>query len=74
MKCPRCERNMEKGYFSNDTQAVQWIPEGEKPSLWKAGIAKGAVVLSKGGYWTGYRADAYYCPDCKMVILPITEP
>ncbi len=73
MKCPCCEKTMEKGYFSNSTQPIQWIPEERKPSVWKAGVAEGAVVLSKGGYWTGYRANAYYCSACKLVIAPAEE-
>ena len=51
MKCPRCEREMRKGYFRNADQPVQWIPEGSKPSIWKTGVAEGAVVLSEESFW-----------------------
>ena len=70
MKCPACQREMQKGYLHNAGQPVQWIPEDSKPSLWKTGVANGAVVLDNDFLWRGYRADAFYCPACKMVIAP----
>ena len=70
MKCPYCEREMQKGYFRNADQPVQWIPENSKPSIWKTGVAEGAVVLSEESCWKAYRADAYYCSKCKLVIVP----
>lgn len=73
MKCPRCAREMRKGYLHNTNQPVQWIPEGSKPSIFKTGVADGAVVLGENSFWTGYRADAWYCPACKMIIIPTGE-
>ena len=70
MKCPKCEREMRKGYLNHGEAPVQWIPEGSKPSLFKTGVAQGAVVLGGGSYWKNYRADAWYCPVCKMVVIP----
>lgn len=73
MKCPHCEREMKKGYFRHVDQPVQWIPEGSKPSIWKTGVAEGAVVIGKESFWKGYRADAFYCPACKIVIVPVKQ-
>ena len=70
MKCPRCEREMQKGYFRNADQPVQWIPEDTKPSIWKTGVAENAVVLGEESFWKGYRATAHYCPTCRFVIVP----
>ena len=70
MKCPRCQREMRNGYLRNSDQPIQWIPEGRKPSIWKMGVADGAVVLGTDSFWQGYRADASYCPSCKIVIIP----
>lgn len=71
MKCPYCEREIKKGYFINGSQPIQWIPEGNKPSVWKTGIAKDAVQLGSGSYWKSYKAEAYYCQSCKIVITPV---
>ena len=70
VKCPSCAREMRKGYFIDGESPIQWIPEGSKPALFKTGVADGAVVLGDGSYWKSYRATAYYCPICKMVIVP----
>ena len=70
MKCPKCQREMEKGYLHNAGQPVQWIPEDRTPSVWRAGVAADAIVFDGGSVFRGYRADAYYCPSCKMVIVP----
>lgn len=71
MKCPCCEMEMRKGYFIDRESPVQWIPEGSKPALFKTGVAEGAVVLGGGSYWKNYRADAYYCQACKVIIVPV---
>ncbi len=73
MKCPYCERTMKRGYMIDRSQPIQWIPEDSKPSIWKTGVAEGAVVLGDGGFWQTYKATAYYCPSCKMVIAPVSE-
>ena len=72
MKYPYCEREMRKGYLIDREAPVQWIPENEKPSLFKGTLAEGAVQLGSGSYWKNYKADAYYCPVCKTVIIPST--
>ncbi len=71
MKCPCCQREMHRGYLSNSNQPVQWIPEGNRPSFWKTGVAEGAVVLGTSSFWRGYRAAAFYCPSCKTVTIPV---
>ena len=71
MKCPYCEKTMRAGYFIDGSQPIQWIPEGTKPALLKGCLADGAVQLGDGSYWKTWRATAYYCPACKMVIAPV---
>ena len=69
MKCPKCEREMRKGYLRSTYQPVQWIPEGSKPSPWISGVAKDAVVFGRESSWKDYRAEACYCDACKMVVI-----
>ena len=71
MKCPHCQREMRKGYLIDREAPVQWIPEGEKPPLFKCTLADGAVPLGGGSYWKNFKADAYYCAICKTVIIPV---
>lgn len=68
MKCPYCNNEMKAGYLHDASQPVQWIPDGKKPSVWKSGLADGAVQLGDGSLWKNYRAAAFYCPKCKIVI------
>ena len=70
MKCPRCQREMERGYFRNPDQPVQWIPEGSKPPIFKTGVAEGAIVLGDNSFWKGSRATAYRCPTCRFIVVP----
>ena len=70
MKCPCCGREMHKGYFHNANQPVQWISENSKPSIFKTGVAEGAVVLGDSSFWKGYRATAYRCSFCRFIIVP----
>lgn len=71
MKCPACQREMRKGYFIDREAPIQWIPEDSKPSVWKTGMADGAVALGGGSYWKNYKADAYYCSSCRFVVVPV---
>ena len=70
MKCPYCSLEMRKGYLIDREAPIQWIPEGEKPPLFKGSLANGAVQLGSGSYWKNYRAEAHICPSCKNVIIP----
>ena len=45
MKCPYCGMEMQAGYIPNGSQPVQWIPDGEKPSLFSFSIAGKGVSL-----------------------------
>ena len=74
MKCPACQREMQKGYFIDGDAPIQWIPEGRKPPLFKGEIAEGSVALGGGSFWKSYRAEAYYCPYCRFVLIPANNP
>ena len=70
MKCPACQREMRKGYFIDREAPIQWIPEGSEPPLFKTEVAEGAIALGGGSYWKNYKADAFYCPYCRFVVVP----
>ena len=73
MKCPYCGREMRKGYIIDREAPVQWIPENQKPPLFKGSLADGAVQLGGGSYWKNFKADAYYCAVCNFVIVPVAS-
>lgn len=71
MKCPYCGKEMREGYFQSGAQPIQWIPKDSKPSIWKTGVAKGAVVMGEGSLMKSYQAEAFCCSSCKIVIVPV---
>lgn len=71
MECPYCKKEMKPGYMYNGRQPLQWIPEDEKPSAFAFGTAKGSISLQHKPTFpaiNGYRAEAYYCADCRVVM------
>ncbi len=76
MKCPYCQKEMQWGYIPNWSQPVQWIPDGEKPSLFSFSVAQKGIALInqfKPFKVYGYKAKAYYCSKCKIVLAPTKE-
>ncbi len=70
MECPYCKKEMKQGYLHNGRQPIHWIPDGGKPAILAYNTAKGGVSLQHkptSGIG-GYRAEAYYCADCRVVI------
>lgn len=61
------------GYIPNGGQPVQWIPNGERPSALSFSIAEQGVPLInqfKPLKANGYKAEAHYCSNCKVIIAP----
>ena len=64
---------MASGYIFNYKQPVQWIPNGKKPSMFAFSLSDDGVELKnkfsmfKTG---GYKAEAYYCSNCHIVVAP----
>ena len=74
MECPYCRKNMESGYIPNGQQPVQWIPDGEKPSMFSFSTSpKGITLCNKFSPLkaNGYKAKAYYCSHCGIVLAQI---
>ncbi|MBE6621189.1 MAG: MarR family transcriptional regulator [Ruminococcaceae bacterium] len=68
MKCPYCSKEMECGYLYNGYQPVQWIPNDKKPSNFAFRATDDGVKLNNEFTMRGYRAEAYYCKTCHIVI------
>jgi len=73
MKCPYCQKEMLPGCIPNWSQPVQWLPDDEKPAAFAFSVAEQGVPLNnqfKPLQAHGYRAEARYCPDCKVIAAP----
>ncbi|MDO4732089.1 MAG: PF20097 family protein [Bacillota bacterium] len=76
MKCPRCDGEMQAGYIHNGSQPVQWIPAGKKASPFSFSKSKAGITLInkfEPFKTNGYTAEAYFCPDCKIVVAEIDK-
>ena len=73
MKCPICGKEMSEGYIYNGSQPLQWLPNGVMPSRinWTT-TDKGVTLKNKFKFLkeSGYKAEAYYCYECHLVIAP----
>ena len=74
MKCPYCNQEMHTGYIPNSSQPVQWLPEGEKASIWRGGVSPNAVRLSARRPMFGdHQAISHLCVACRVIITPVPE-
>ena len=68
MKCPYCSKEMSVGYIHNGNQPVQWIPNDKKPSTFRFSATDSGVKLSNKLSLGGYKAEAFCCDACHVVI------
>ena len=69
MKCPYCNKEMEKGYFKNG-HITRW---GKTK---KFGFSRDDIKITKDtlrGAFVGYCIEAHYCRNCKKFIVPFDE-
>ena len=72
MKCPYCEKEMQKGFIYNARDSLRWYPgETDTSGMWME--KEGSVMLAKLSWVTGAEAESWYCPDCRIVITPVPE-
>ena len=69
MNCPKCNQTMKLGFLPVYKGRLYWAPESEKVPLIINIMPKGSIVLSDYTLSLPLKAEAYYCPTCKMVIM-----
>lgn len=72
MKCPYCQKEMKKGALYSQSFEMAWFPEGKRPPKLGAWSANGISVGGKSMWRTGM-AVAYYCADCKKIMIDMDE-
>lgn len=74
-KCPYCGKEMARGYIYNGRNPVCWIPEKNTPPKLAFTKSKEGIQLShvRSSVLSGYRAEAYYCDTCHMVLSKTIE-
>ncbi len=69
MECPKCKKQMRKGFLPVYKGRLFWAPEPERIPLFINSKPKDSIVLSDYTLSLPLKAEAYYCPTCKMVIM-----
>lgn len=67
MECPYCKKEMREGNIPATRDELCWY-EGNHEYLPLA--EKGMLLCAKPYFKTQYAA-AHYCPDCRIVIVPV---
>ena len=72
MKCPYCEKQMEKGMIQSPHE-LNWR-SGEKRKLFGASVLHpNSVVLSEFSYLRGSAVTAWCCQACQKVIIDYAD-
>jgi hypothetical protein len=74
MKCPVCHQEMDDGFIPVVREALHFVPN-------KAGIRNffalnygiNTIPLTKPPGIRHEKAEGFYCPNCKMVFLPVKD-
>lgn len=61
MECPFCKQEMKAGQIPADRAPLTWRGGGEE------------IRLTRRPVLGEECADAYYCPDCKQILLPVPQ-
>ena len=69
MKCPYCEKEMQKGFILGERYGVRWYPEDS--DLWAD--EKRSVILATPGGAYGARTESGYCAECRKVVTLVPE-
>ena len=68
MDCPFCGKEMKAGGIPSGRSAVYWQENSEEIDA-----PREKVILSKNPVWGIEEAEAFYCPDCRRIIVPVPE-
>lgn len=73
MKCPYCGKEMRLGQIEADN-TLAWKPDGERvvgSTRWAK--SQHSIVLAKYFLLAPASIDAFYCDDCKKIIIDTAE-
>lgn len=73
MECPYCKKEMIKGHIQTRGEVIKWLPANKNSQFlatrWE--VKKNEMKLGKYSYFTGGDVDAYFCNDCKKIIIDV---
>ncbi|GKU24110.1 PF20097 family protein [Clostridium folliculivorans] len=70
MECPYCHKEAEKGFIYTREGSLKWIEESKDKGVFFNAFASGVVMRN---YEDLNKIEAYYCKDCKKMIIDVVE-
>ena len=70
--CPYCGKKMRDGAIPVYRGNMYWQPRNEDGTISNGYDSDGEILLGRAGLIGGYTV-AYYCENCKAVIMPVPE-
>ena len=70
--CPYCGKEMRDGAIPVYRGNMYWQPRNEGGTISDGYDSDGEILLGRAGLIGGYTV-AYYCENCKAVIVPVPE-
>ena len=73
MNCPYCSKEMRLGQICADN-LLSWTPDGESASgatRWSK--SPNSIVLAKYYLFAQALVDAYYCEECKKIVIDVAN-
>ena len=64
MNCPFCGKEMQEGTVPAAQNALKWCSKG---------MSIQEIYLTNTPVFQTQEAQAFYCPDCQQVIVPVPE-
>ena len=68
MKCPYCNKEMEKGLIQSP-QEIAWYSGDSRRFFNNSDFHEGSVTLSERSLLKGSAVTAWLCRDCKKVVI-----
>ena len=69
MKCPYCSSDMKSGYIPSGRDFLEWVPEGEKPSIAFFKKGEGRIKLTETPIMSRKNISGFVCYKCKKIII-----
>ena len=70
--CPYCGKEMRDGAIPVYRGNMYWHPRNEDGTISNGFDSDGEILIGRAGLIGGY-TPAYYCENCKAVIVPVPE-
>lgn len=72
MKCPYCDKEMEKGLIQSP-QELSWLKGEKRKFAARSFLHEGSVVLSSLSMMKGSACVAYNCLSCRKIVIDYSD-